>query len=264
MPSYSIFTKPWRTASTDELIEIVRGLGFDAIEFPLRDGYQVEPGSAESSLPAFTRKLKDNGIRIEDVASTPTEPVLAACAASGIPMVRVMFIPRIQRDYLDQEAQYLKELDSLERLCLKHGVKVGLQTHCGAGATTTADTARIIGRYDPRAIGAVWDAAHSGLAGEQPEQSIDLAWSHLCLVNFKNARYQMAGRAPTGEAEFRPYFCPGQDGQCSWPRAVKRLKDKGYGGAWCVPAEYSDPRSDDELLDYVKRDFAWLRSLVEG
>ncbi|GHU69809.1 hypothetical protein AGMMS49992_01120 [Clostridia bacterium] len=263
MPQYSVFTKPWKTVSTDELIGIVKDLGYDAIEFPLREGYQVTPDEAEAKLPAFTQRLKDSGIRIDDVASGTSENIFAACAASGIPMIRIMFMPPRSEDYLAQEAKFLKELDGLIPLCEKYGVKIGLQEHCGNGPSTVADMMRIVGRYDPKHIGAIWDAAHSGLAGEQCEQAIDLAWSHLCLVNFKNARYQFMGRAPTGEAEFQPFFCPGADGQCSWPRAVKHLKAKGYPGTWCMPAEYSETR-DNKEIEYCKTDLAWLKSLVES
>lgn len=48
---YSVFTKPFKCISAEELGEKVSGLGFNAIEFPLRDGYQVEPVNAEKGLP---------------------------------------------------------------------------------------------------------------------------------------------------------------------------------------------------------------------
>ena len=122
---------------------------------------------------------------------------------------------------------------------------------------------RLVERFDPKHIGAIWDAAHSGLAGEEPEQAIDICWSHLALVNFKNARYQIMGRTPDGAAEFTQYFCPGADGQCSWPRAVKHLKEKGYTGTWCMPAEYTGLTNAQEA-EYARRDLEWLKSLVEA
>lgn len=39
---YSVFTKPWKNLTVEELCEKVSGWGFDGIEFPLREGYQVE------------------------------------------------------------------------------------------------------------------------------------------------------------------------------------------------------------------------------
>jgi len=237
-------------------------MGYNAIEFPLREGSQVSPAQAEAGLPMLVSELKAGGITIDDVASTPEERVFAACAASGIDLIRVMFIPDMG-DYLAQEAEYLREVEGWIPLCEKYSVRVGIQMHCGRGATSTADMMRIVGRFDPKHIGAIWDAAHSGLAGEDPEQAIDLCFSHLALVNFKAGRYQMTGRAADGAAEFAPYFCPGADGWCSWPRAVSRLKQKGYSGTWCMPAEYTGLTQPQEA-QYAKRDLKWLKTLVEG
>ena len=62
MERYSVFTKPWKTQSVDELIEIIHKMGYNAIEFPLRDGYQVEPANAERDLPKLVARLKDDDI----------------------------------------------------------------------------------------------------------------------------------------------------------------------------------------------------------
>ena len=263
MAQYSVFTKPWRQESVPDLIRIIKELGYNAIEFPLRDGAQVCPAEAEEKLPKLVGALADEGIRIDDVASTPEERVFAACAATGIGMIRVMFNPPESQDYLAQEDAYLHEVDSWLPLCEKYHVKVGIQMHHGRGAMTTADMMRIVGRFDPRCIGAIWDAAHSALAGENVEQAIDICWSHLCLANFKNARYQMYGRDLNGCAVYKAYFCPGTDGNISWPRAVEHLKKKGYTGTWCMPAEFTD-LSPEEEKQYTIRDLKWLKSLVEG
>ena len=45
---YSVFTKPWKDISSDRFCELVSGMGFDGIEFPLRDGYQVTPANAKA------------------------------------------------------------------------------------------------------------------------------------------------------------------------------------------------------------------------
>lgn len=263
MAKYSVFTKPWKDVPIDELIRIVTNMGYNSIEFPLRDGAQVCPAEAEAKLPQLVKQLGDAGITIDDVASSTDECVFAACAASKIPMIRVMFNPPQADDYLAQEYEYCKQVEGWVPLCEKYGVKVGVQMHHGRGAMTTADMMRVVSRFDPRHIGAIWDAAHSALAGENPEQAIDVCWSHLCLANFKNARYQMYGRSMDGTANFKPYFCPGPDGVLSWPRAVAHLKKKGYAGTWCMPAEYTGLTHEEEQ-QYAIRDLAWLKSLVEG
>lgn len=262
MAVYSVFTKPWRDLSVPELIETVTHLGYNAIEYPLREGFQVTPDQAREKLPQLVKDLKNAGIRVDNVASSTEEHIFDACAASDIPMIRVMFNPP-QGDYLKQEAEYLRTIEGWVQLSEKYGVKVGIQMHHGRGAMTSADMMRVVSQFDAKHVGAIWDAAHSGLAGENVEQAIDVCWSHLCLVNFKNARYQMLGRGTDGAMIFKPYFCPGPDGQLSWPRAVEHLKGKGYKGTWCMPAEYTGLTKEEEIF-YTKRDLAWLKSLVEA
>ena len=262
MERYSVFTKPWKTQSVDELIEIIHKMGYNAIEFPLRDGYQVEPANAERDQPKLVARLKEDDIIIDDVASSMDEHIFAACAASNIPMIRIMY-GYLSGNAIEEEAKFLRNMEAWSKLSEKYGVKIGLQMHYGFGASNTAEMMRLVGQFDPKYVGAIWDAAHSGLAGEEPEQAIDLCMSHLVLVNFKNARYEMRGRGADGAAIFEQYFCPGTDGQCSWPRAVKRLKENGYKGAWCMPAEYTGLTNEQEA-EYAKRDLEWLKTLVEG
>ena len=261
--SFSVFTKPWRECSVTELIETVKEMGFDAVEFPLRDGYQVTPAEAEKKLPLLADRFRANGVRIDDVASGTDEHIFAACAASGIPMIRIMYGYDGKLDAVEEENKFLRLLEEWSKLCDRYGVKLGLQMHHGFGASTTAGMMRLVGRFDPKQIGAIWDAAHSGLAGEEPEQAIDICWSHLALVNFKNARYEMKGRTADGAAEFDAFFCPGPDGKCSWPRAVAHLKAKGYKGTWCMPAEYTGLTKEQEI-EYTRKDLVWLKSLVEA
>lgn len=261
MPSFSVFTKPWKEPSARELGSLVAEMGFDAIEFPLRPGYQAEPQSALKALPELAATLKEYGVRIHNVASDLTEQVFASCANAGVGLIRTMFFADPGKDYLLQEAEFIHKLEDTQPLCERFGVKVGLQMHYGTGATNTAEMMRIVSRFDPRHIGAIWDAAHSGLAGESPEQAIDLCWSHLCLANFKNAYPRFKSRGRDGEALFQDYMVQGPDGRCSWPRAVRHLRSKGYDGPWCLPAEYDDC-SLQQVAEYAKRDLVWLKKLV--
>ena len=51
--AFSVFTKSWKTMPLDRLGELVRGLGFEGIEVPVRRGFQVVPGAgARGPQPA--------------------------------------------------------------------------------------------------------------------------------------------------------------------------------------------------------------------
>ena len=94
--TFSVFTKPWKTLSLGELGALVRGFGFDAVELPVRPGYQVQPDTMETGLKEAVRAFADEGIVVKSVAA-PTDGVrpgftgelIAACAENDIPVIRV-------------------------------------------------------------------------------------------------------------------------------------------------------------------------------
>jgi sugar phosphate isomerase/epimerase len=167
--TFSVFTKPWSEMPIPELGRLVSGLGFEAIELPVRPGFQVEPQDVAKGLP--------------------DEATIATCNEAGVPTIRVM--ARIgEESYLEAEARLRREYDALLPLLEKYGVQVGVQNHCGRFVCDAMGLMRLIGQYDPRYVGAVWDAAHNALQGEEPDLALDIVWSHLCMVNLKNAFWQ--------------------------------------------------------------------------
>jgi sugar phosphate isomerase/epimerase len=258
--TYSVFTKPWKTQSVDELGKFVSDFGFDGIEFPLREGYQLEPDNAEKGLPELVKKFDAYSIKITSVASSTDEKVFAGCAAAGIPIIRIMVSIDPEAGYMASEAKAKKHLESIVPLCEKYGVKVGIQHHYGWDVQSAMGLLHLIEDFDPKYIGAIWDAAHSGLAGEEPEMGLDIVWSHLCMVNLKNAFYRRSNGPEAAEAEWERYFTTGQHGLGSWSRIAKYLKKRNYSGVLCLTAEYSD----EELVnEYIAKDIAYAKSLFE-
>jgi len=257
---FSIFTKPWKMG-LDRLGEFVAGLGFDGIELPVRDGYPVEPAQVEK-LPQATRQLARQGVRVFSIAGPSDERTLAACAEAGIPIIRVM-VPIDAEGYLATETRMRREYDRLLPLLEQYGVKLGIQNHSGRYIANANGLRHLIEGYDPRRIGAVWDAAHNALNGEEPELALEILWSHLCMVNLKNATW-VRKSAPEGthvsEAGWEPYWTGGRQGLASWPRVAAELTRRGYRGVICLTAEYSDPAIVDRQ---IAEDLAYARSLFK-
>jgi sugar phosphate isomerase/epimerase len=250
--SWSVFTKPWPALDATQLTEKVVGLGFDGIELPVRDGFQVTPAAAETVLPAFAKSLD---VPIYSVASCTDEPIFAGCAAAGISLIRVM-IPIGDDGYLATEAATKHWLDATLPLCEQYGVQVGIQPHHGNYISDAAGLRHLIADYPPRWIAAIWDAAHNALAGQRPEYSLDILWSHLAMVNLKNVCYQRIGD------EWQRYYCSAGEGLADWAEIAKYLQQRGYRGPVCLTAEYSDRDRIDELigpdLQYAKSTWAGI------
>jgi sugar phosphate isomerase/epimerase len=254
---FSVFTKPWKNIGVTELAKFISNLGFDGIEFPLRQGFQVEPANAEKELPKLVKHLEDYGLKIFSVASALDESVFAACAEAGVPIIRTMiqinedgFIPAVRR------AQ--QEFDETLPLCEKYGVKVGVQNHIGPSIANSAGLLYLLEKYDPRHITAIWDAAHNGLEGEEPEIGLSAVWSHLSMVNLKNAFQRRTNGPEADVAEWESYFTTGRQGYASWRRVADYLKQKNYQGVVCLTAEYTDEHKVDT---YIAEDIAYAKSL---
>ena len=253
----SVFTKPWKDLSVSGLGEFVSRLGFDGIEFPLRPGYQVEPDNAEKGLLQLTKQLGDYGVSITSVASVTEERVFAGCAEAGIPVIRIM-IGIGDDGYMPSERRAKGELEKILPLCEKYGVKVGIQHHCGQFVSNSMEMLHLIEPFNPKHIGAIWDAAHSGLAGEEPEQGLDIVWSHLCMINLKTAFYRRNNGPEAAEAQWDRYFTTGMHGLSSWTRIVKYLQSKSYKGVICLPAEYTD---EAQVNKYIAQDIKYVKAL---
>jgi sugar phosphate isomerase/epimerase len=257
---FSLFTKPWKGLSVEELCIIADTLGFDGIEFPLRPGFQVEPQNAAKGLPYLAKKLETFGLKIFSVAATNDEYVFSACADTGIPIIRIMIYIDPSVGYTEGEYKAKKELEKSLTLCSKYNVKLAIQNHFGHFISNSMEMLHLVESFDPRYIGIIWDAAHSGLAGEEPEYGLDICWPHLCMVNLKSAYYKRISFPDSEEAEWDRYFTTGKCGLSSWARAVKYLKSRDYNGVVCLSAEYSDELNVNK---HILEDIVYARSLFE-
>jgi sugar phosphate isomerase/epimerase len=246
--SWSVFTKPWPALDAAELAEKVVGLGFDGIELPVRDGFQVAPADAETTLPAFAKSL---GLPIYSVASFTEERIFAACAAAGIPLIRVM-IPIGEAGYLATEAETKRWLDATVPLCEQYGVQVGIQPHHGDYISDAAGLRHLIADYPASRVVAIWDAAHNALAGQRPEHSLEILWSHLAMVNLKNVYYRRV------DDRWQRYYCPARDGLADWAAIAQYLRQREFQGPICLTAEYSDR---DRIDEFIGPDLRYAKSL---
>jgi sugar phosphate isomerase/epimerase len=255
--SFSVFTKPWPGKSIEELGDWAHWLGFDGIELPVRPGFPVNPDNAAKELPKAVTTLAQHNVKIFSIAGTANEAMITACAESGIPTIRVM-APIGADGYLKTEEHLQKEFEALIPLLDKHHIRIGVQNHSGKYVCNAMGLKSLIGKFDPKHIGAVWDAAHNALQGEEPELALEIVWPHLCMVNLKNAVWRRKNEAKAESAEWTPYWTSGREGLASWPRVAAELKRRHYQGVVCLTAEYDDPNAVDRL---ISEDLHFARSL---
>ena len=76
--AFTVFSKPW-TLPLPELAALVKSLGLDGVELPVRPGYQVEPANVANGLKEAVKIFADHGLKIGSVAGPTDEPTIAAC-----------------------------------------------------------------------------------------------------------------------------------------------------------------------------------------
>jgi sugar phosphate isomerase/epimerase len=256
--TYTVFAKPWRTMSIPEVGELVAKMGFDGIELPVRPGFQVEPGAVLKDLPKAAKQLAEVGVKICSVAGSTNEATIAACAESGVPILRIMAHLEPDEGYLEAEERYRRKFDALAPRLGRYGVTVGIQNHCGRFVSNALGLMGLIGDYDSKLFAAVWDPGHEALNGQDPELAIDVVWSHLCMVNLKNAYWQRVDTPEVDHAQWKPYWTLGRDGLASWPRVARELERRDWSGVLCLTAEYAEGLPVAEMAE---EDLTFAKSL---
>lgn len=260
--TWSVFTKWWSSLGAPELAGLVSGLGFSAIELPIRPGCQVTPDDVAVTLPRFAAVLRDGGVSLTSVAADLDERVLAACAEVGVPLVRIM--PRVARPYRDSVARLRDHLAGNATLVEKYGVTVGVQHHHGAYLTTATAVRELLDPL-PTCYGVVWDAGHEGLAGQDVATSLEAVRDRLVQVNLKNAvleRIRVTDDLGERQVYGRHIWVDGPDGFADWARALATLRELDWTGPVCVCAEYS---GDQALVaERARADLRHARSLLRG
>lgn len=262
---FSVFTKPWPTLPLSELGKKIADLGFDGIELPVRPGFQVEPENV-AALPQAARTLAGFGLKIYSIAGPTDKATVAACAETGVaigytPTIRIMARIPDGTNYLDAEAQLRAEYEALLPLLEKYHVQIGIQNHCGRYVPHALGLRRLVEGFDPARIGIVWDAAHNALQGEPPGFALDIVWSHLCMVNLKNAFWRQTNGPEAEWAEWTWYWTSGRYGLASWPQVVEELKRRDYSGVVCLTAEYQDKSQLDRL---IREDIEFAKQLFKN
>ncbi len=264
--AYTVFTKPW-TEPLAQLGPKIKSLGFDGVELPVRPGYQVTPDNVTAGLPEAAKILTDCGLKIGDVAGPTDEATIAACGAVGVPIIRVCVGIDMKIGYRASVEKIRRAYDALLPLLEKHGVAIGVQNHCGHCVGSAIGMVHLIEKYDPKYVCAVLDMAHCAVDGEPEAMALDIAWPHLHgLINFKSAFHRRLNGPEAVEASYAVHWTTCRHSGYSWAKMVALLKQRGYRGDICLPAEYTNLDAGgqlmgDEMIRPLTEDITYIKAL---
>ncbi|MET9319213.1 sugar phosphate isomerase/epimerase family protein [Streptomyces sp. NPDC003038] len=171
--------------------------GFDGLELRAHPEEPLHPDSPAAERAAGLRTLTAAGVAVLGVAgyarvAAPGAdgPVLAQLRALiglaadlGAPYVRVFpggtGLPEAAAD-----VHAVRRLAASAPFAERHGVRILLETH--DSHRTGAAAARVLDRVAHPGAGALWDALHTWLGGEQPVESQRALAAHLGYVQVKD------------------------------------------------------------------------------
>lgn len=265
-PPITVFAKPWKTLDPKDLAELMVELGFDGIELPIREGFQVAPDNIESSLVETSDALRTAGLKIYSVAGDLDEKTVRSCGAAGIPILRTMLKIESDFSYFENIERFRSTCVNLANALEESNVSVGLQNHCDEYVSSSIGIMHAIEPLDSKHVSAVLDLGHTGLEGELEEIAIDIAWDRLAMLNLKNAIRYSGGQDADGATIWNRTWVPGKEGFTSWKTAIAELKRRKFSAPICLTAEYKDSEGKalegDDVIPALKEDLSYLRHLL--
>ena len=313
---FLVFSKRFEHLSLEEMAATIAGLGLDGFELAVRGAGHalpeaaagtaghVTPDRVRADLPRAVEACRAHGLEIgwitTDITSAASPhacEVIAVASECGIRQFKLGYHHYRGFGHLRRQLDEMRrDLESIERLCLKYQIQAGVHVHAGYCLSAEAmQVERLLANFEPAALGIYADLGHMGLEGAYGGwvQSLDLISERLIMLSLKNVGlfpysgeeddgrrshvrldpHGATGETFDGEISWESKFVPLKEGITPYREAFKYLKQIGYGvgndvsryasfhteyqGAWSW-RELSYP----ELLAQLEEDVAYVRQIV--
>jgi sugar phosphate isomerase/epimerase len=265
------FTKFLRGLTPEEIVETVKGMGFDGLDLAVREGHCVNPDNVQKALPEAVSVWRKAGLSVPMVSTETNlvnphdrtvEPIYAASSEAGVKEVKIGYWQwKEGESYWSKVDRGRRDLEEFGKLSGKFGVRTLVHNHSGPYLACNASTLMTLLRdFDPAHVGAYIDPAHLAINGEPLPLALEIAGKHLAMVAVKNVVYT-SSVAPAGK-KWKTEWCPLQDGLVDWEEAVGLLRKRGYAGPLSLHGEYSGPEERAAILKNVAQDVRYLQSIV--
>lgn len=266
-----LFTKLFRGMTLDDIASTATELGFDGIDLLIRSGHQVEP-ERPNQLADAVQTLEAAGLTvpmattdITDPSDLPAEALFAACAESGIRVIRLgywKYEPAVGYQSILDTAR--RNLDDLSGIAQSTGVKLAIQLHGGTIHGSGAQTAAMLADHDPNVIGAYPDPGNQVVQDgrEDWQFTFDVLKPWLCCVGVKNGGWFAAEVTDSGQRHWGSDWLGLADGMVPWDDIMGQLVTTGYDGLLSFHSHYEAPLS--QVVDQTRMDLNFIRRLVEA
>ena len=261
---FHVFSKMFQppvVETPEKLCELMKGAGYDGIQWTVRKGGHVEPAEAAANLPRLVKIAESFGLKCRSICTDITadaagkpgltpgaETVLKAAADCGVEMFRpAYFFYDAKTEMFSQSLDRIRGgFAALARLAAKTGVKATYQNHSSWGPSVFGglvwDVYECIRDLDPADIGLEYDPMHAFF-------ETNLSWSHglelvapwIASVDLKDFHYQSDPKNPK---KMKKQMVAAGDGIVPWAEAKKLFDANGVRPLYVLHFEYDFDKTD--------------------
>lgn len=271
--TFHVFSKMFQspvTKSPEVLCELMKGAGFDGVQWTVRKRGHVEPANAATDLPKLCKIAAGFGLRCDTIC-TDVKPgdagaadLLKAAADCGITLQRPAYF-----FYDAKKETFGESMDRIRRgfawladLAEETGVKASYQNHSSWGPSVFGglvwDVYECIRDLDPRYIGVEYDPMHAFF-------ETNLSWSHgfdliapwIAAIDLKDFHYQLDPKNPK---KMKKAMVEAGEGIVPWGEVRKLQLANRVNVPYVVHFEYDFDKTD--LKKSVKAELDAFRKLM--
>ena len=261
---FHVFSKMFQppvVETPEKLCELMKGAGYDGIQWTVRKGGHVEPADAAANLPRLVKIAESFGLKSRSICTDITadaagkpgltpgaETVLKVAADCGIEMFRpAYFFYDAKTETFSQSLDRIRGgFAALARLAARTGVKATYQNHSSWGPSVFGglvwDVYECIRDLDPANVGLEYDPMHAFF-------ETNLSWSHglelvapwITSVDLKDFHYQSDPKNPK---KMKKQMVAAGDGVVPWAEAKKLLDANGVKPLYVLHFEYDFDKTD--------------------
>lgn len=271
--TFHVFSKMFQspvTKSPEELCELMKGAGFDGVQWTVRKRGHVEPANAAAELPKLCKIAAGFGLRCDTIC-TDVKPgdagaadLLKVAADCGITLQRPAYF-----FYDAKKETFGESMDRIRRgfawladLAEETGVKASYQNHSSWGPSVFGglvwDVYECIRDLDPKYIGVEYDPMHAFF-------ETNLSWSHgfdliapwIAAIDLKDFHYQLDPKNPK---KMKKAMVAAGEGIVPWGEVRKLQLANRVNVPYVVHFEYDFDKTD--LKKTVKGELDAFRRLM--
>ena len=261
---FHVFSKMFQppvVETPEKLCELMKGAGYDGIQWTVRKGGHVEPADAAANLPRLVKIAESFGLKSRSICTDITadaagkpgltpgaETVLKVAADCGIEMFRpAYFFYDAKTETFSQSLDRIRGgFAALARLAARTGVKATYQNHSSWGPSVFGglvwDVYECIRDLDPANVGLEYDPMHAFF-------ETNLSWSHglelvapwITSVDLKDFHYQSDPKNPK---KMKKQMVAAGEGVVPWAETKKLLDANGVKPLYVLHFEYDFDKTD--------------------